>query len=115
MSVQSGSGTEPTAVVKPSWRGWLHAVAFPVVTVAGIVLVATATTTAGQVSSAIFSTTAALLFGVSALLHRGAWSSTVEDLLRRIDHANIYLIIAGTYTPFAVVAPESLSGHLRIP
>ncbi len=114
MPVQPSSGTESPAIAKPSWRGWLHAAAFPIVAVAGFVLVATATTTAGQVSSAIFSATAALLFGVSALLHRGTWSPTVEDLLRRIDHANIYLIIAGTYTPFAVVALPPSEGKLLL-
>ena len=114
MSTQPGSGTESPAVIKPSWRGWLHATVFPVVVVAGIVLVATAPTTAGRVSSAIFSATAALLFGVSALLHRGTWSPSVEDLLRRLDHANIYLIIAGTYTPFAVLALPPSDGRLLL-
>ena len=77
---------------------------FPVSVVAGIVLAATAPTQEGRVTSAIFATTAALLFGTSALLHRGSWSPRVEGLLRRMDHSNIYLIIAGTYTPFAVLA-----------
>ncbi len=44
-----------------------------------------------------------LLFGVSALYHRGHWSPRVEQLLKRLDHSNIFLIIAGTYTPFAVI------------
>jgi len=80
---------------------------FPIAVVAGVVLVATAPTTASRISSAVFAATAVLLFGVSALLHRGTWSPGVESLLRRFDHANIYLIIAGTYTPFAVLAlPE---------
>jgi len=92
-------------------RGWLHAGMFPIALVAGVVLVATAPTQAGKVSSAIFATTAALLFGTSALLHRGKWSPGVEDLIRRIDHANIYLIIAGTYTPFAVLALPSNQGR----
>ncbi len=77
---------------------------FPVSVVAGIVLVTTATTQEGRVTSAIFATTAALLFGTSALFHRGSWSPRVKGLLRRMDHSNIYLIIAGSYTPFAVLA-----------
>jgi hemolysin III len=76
---------------------------FPVASLAGIALVSTATNEARS-PSAIFTVTAALLFGVSALLHRGAWSPRIEGLLRRIDHANIYLIIAGTYTPVAALA-----------
>jgi hemolysin III len=76
---------------------------FPIAFVAGIVLVSTAKDE-GRVPSAIFAGTAALLFGTSALLHRGSWTPGVEGLFRRMDHSNIYLIIAGTYTPFAVLA-----------
>ena len=88
----------------PKLRGWLHAGMFPVAVAAGIVLVALAGSREGRIATAIFATTAALLFGVSALLHRGTWSPRVDQALRRLDHSNIYLIIAGTYTPFAVLA-----------
>jgi hemolysin III len=100
--------------VKPKLRGWLHAVMFPVSVIAGIVLVATAPSQASRVSSAIFAITASVLFGVSALLHRGSWSPAVEGLLRRFDHANIYLIIAGTYTPFAVLALPDKEGRILL-
>lgn len=83
---------------------------FPVAVVAGIVLVSTAIVER-RVPSAIFAGTAALLFGTSALLHRGTWSPGVEGLFRRLDHSNIYLIIAGTYTPFAVLALPSDKGR----
>jgi hemolysin III len=79
-------------------------VMFPVAVVAGGILVGTAPTSESRVVSAIFATTSVLLFGISALLHRGSWSPRTEDVLRRLDHSNIYLIIAGTYTPFAVLA-----------
>ncbi len=102
------------SAVKPKLRGWLHAVMFPVSVIAGIVLVATAPSQASRVSSAIFATTASILFGVSALLHRGSWSPAVEGLLRRLDHANIYLIIAGTYTPFAVLALPDKEGRILL-
>ena len=107
------SETAP-GTVKPTLRGWQHAAMFPTAVVAGTVLVATAPTTAGRISSAIFATTAVLLFGVSALLHRGTWTPKVEALLRRVDHANIYLIIAGTYTPFAVLALPEYEGKLLL-
>jgi len=107
-------GTALSTPNKPTWRGWQHAIMFPVAVVAGIVMIATAPTVAGRVSSAIFAVTAALLFGVSALLHRGRWSTGTEGLLRRLDHANIYLIIAGTYTPFAVLALPTSSGKLLL-
>jgi len=95
-------------------RGSLHAVMVPISIVAAIVLVATAQTQKSRISSAVFATTAALLFGTSALLHRGSWSPRVGGLLRRIDHANIYLIIAGTYTPFAVLALPTDEGRILL-
>ncbi len=91
-------------IQKPRLRGWLHAVMFPISVIAGIVLVMQAETPEAQISAAIFATTAVLLFGTSALFHRGSWSPRVKGLLRRMDHSNIYLIIAGTYTPFAILS-----------
>ncbi len=91
------------AAVKPHLRGWLHAGTFPLVVAAGAVLVALAPTTAGAVSAGIFMLTAALLFGTSAVYHRGNWSPRTAILLKRFDHSNIFLIIAGSYTPFAVL------------
>ncbi len=96
-----------THEIKPKLRGWLHAGAFPVVVAAGIVLIALAGTPRARVAAAVFGLTAALLFGTSALFHRGKWSPRAFRILRRLDHANIFLIIAGSYTPFAVlVLPE---------
>ena len=91
------------ATVKPKLRGWLHAGTFPLVVAAGIVLVALAPTLTARVSAAIFMVTAALLFGTSALYHRGTWSPRTNVLLKRFDHSNIFLIIAGSYTPFATL------------
>jgi hemolysin III len=90
-------------LVKPHLRGWLHAGTFPVALVGGIVLVALSDGTRETVANAIYATSAVLLFGVSALYHRGRWSPSREILLKRLDHSNIFLIIAGTYTPFAVI------------
>ncbi len=89
--------------VKPKLRGWLHTGTFPLVVAAGIVLVALAPDRAARVSSAIFMVSAALLFGTSALYHRGTWSPRTNVLLKRFDHSNIFLIIAGSYTPFAAL------------
>jgi hemolysin III len=90
-------------IIKPKLRGWLHAGTFPLALAAGIVLVVLAPTTATRVSTAIFAATACLLFGVSAVYHRGTWSPRTHAILKRLDHANIFLIIAGTYTPFSVL------------
>jgi len=91
------------AAVRPRLRGWLHAGAFPVAVAAGIALVGFAPATGAKVTAGIFAVTAAALFGVSALYHRGRWSPRTRALLRRIDHASIFLIIAGTYTPFTIL------------
>lgn len=89
--------------VKPRLRGWIHAGTFPVALVASIVLVVLAPPVAGKVACAIFGLSACLLFGTSAVYHRGTWSPRVAGILRRADHSNIFLIIAGTYTPLAVL------------
>ncbi|WP_026411133.1 PAQR family membrane homeostasis protein TrhA [Actinomadura oligospora] len=92
---------EIAGAVKPKLRGWLHAGTFPLALLAGIALVALGPTLPARLCAAVYTLTSTLLFGVSAAYHRGRWSERVQDVLRRFDHANIYLIIAGTYTPFA--------------
>ncbi|WP_405938546.1 hemolysin III family protein [Streptomyces sp. NBC_00726] len=106
----AGPPTAPLAdaPLKPLMRGWLHAGMFPAVVIAGIVLVALSDSTRGRIACAIYVVTACLLFGVSALYHRGTWGPRGEAVLRRLDHANIFLIIAGTYTPLTLLLlPES--------
>ena len=90
------------AAVKPKLRGWSHLVMAPLALIAGVVLIATSDTTSGRVGASVFTFTAVLLFGTSAVYHRGNWSPRTAITLRRMDHANIFLIIAGTYTPFAL-------------
>jgi hemolysin III len=90
-------------VVKPKLRGWLHAGAVPIVLAAGIVLVALSRGTAEVLASAVYALTTVLLFSVSAVYHRGRWTGRTHSALQRFDHANIFLLIAGTYTPFAVL------------
>ncbi len=89
-------------LVKPKLRGWLHAGTFPAALAAGAVLVALSPTTATRIAAVVFAVTAAALFGTSALYHRGTWTPSQAAVLRRLDHSNIFLIIAGTYTPLAV-------------
>jgi hemolysin III len=94
---------ELVAAVKPRLRGWIHAGMAPLVLAGAIVLVSLAPTATGKVSTAIFGVTAILLFGTSAIYHRGTWSPRWAAVLRRLDHTNIFLIIAGTYTPLAAL------------
>jgi len=89
---------------KPTWRGWIHAGTFPVTIVAGIVLIVLADGAAAKWASAVFMLTSMLLFGNSALYHRFDWKPRTKVLLKRIDHANIFLLIAGTYTPLSILA-----------
>ena len=91
------------AAVKPRLRGTLHAITAPLALVAGVVLVVLSPTTTAKVSTAVFGVTAVLLFGCSAVYHRGNWSPRTTGVLRRLDHSNIFLLIAGTYTPLAAL------------
>ena len=92
------------ADVKPTWRGWIHAGTFPLAIAAGAVLISLADGPAAKWSAAVFMATSLLLFGISAVYHRFNWSPKVKAVFRRIDHANIFLLIAGTYTPLAICA-----------
>jgi hemolysin III len=92
---------------KPRLRGWLHLGAFPFALLSGLWLTANGLTHADRVACAVFTLTACMLFGTSAVYHRGKWSPQAAGVLRRLDHSNIALIIAGTYTPIAVAVLPS--------
>ncbi len=101
--------TEVVEAVKPRLRGWLHAATAPLALVAGIVLIALAPTPAGAVGAAVFLAASVLLFGTSGVYHRGTWGPRGDAILRRMDHANIYLFIAASYTPMALILLEGRS------
>ncbi|SER71666.1 hemolysin III [Propionibacterium cyclohexanicum] len=113
------TGTKPAAVpvtaggvpTKPRLRGWLHAAMTPVMLVAILALMVRTDSRPGRAALAIYLVTALLLFGNSAAYHRIVWSRRVSALLRRFDHSNIALFIAGTYTPLAVLL---LTGAPRV-
>lgn len=100
--------------VKPTWRGWIHAGTFPFAIAAGIVLICLAQGGPAKAASAVFMATSLLLFGNSALYHRFNWKPRTKRVLKRIDHANIFLLIAGTYTPIAVLALPADKGILLL-
>ncbi|MCW8217335.1 MULTISPECIES: PAQR family membrane homeostasis protein TrhA [Streptomyces] len=102
--------TDPVPV-KPRLRGWLHAGMFPAVLIAGIALIALTDSTRARIACAVYILTACLLFGVSAVYHRGTWGPRGEAVLRRLDHANIFLIIAGTYTPLTLLLLPDSTGR----
>ena len=88
-------------MIKPKWRGWIHTVTAPLALASGLVLVILAPTPELKIACAIYAFTGVLLFGVSAVYHRGNWSPGVKMVLKRLDHTNIMLVIAGSYTPLA--------------
>ena len=88
-------------VAPPKLRGWFHLGATPVVIIASLVLFILSKESL-KFAVAIYSVTAILLFSVSAIYHRVPWSPSKKKIWRRFDHANINLLIAGSYTPFAV-------------
>lgn len=90
---------------KPILRGWLHAVAAPVAGVAAILLAILAPGNL-RMPAVLFALTTILLFSVSAIYHRGTFSPRITAMLQRWDHANIFLVIAGSATPFAVALLE---------
>ncbi len=106
------SGTpiaDAVAFVKPRLRGVLHEAAFPVSLLGGAWAILHAPAGSARTSTTIYAATLSACLGVSALYHRGHWSARARGWLRRLDHATIFLLIAGTFTPIAVI---TLSGWL---
>lgn len=87
----------------PRLRGRLHQVAFVVSIPAGVTLVALAVGAVARTAAAIYAVTLTGMFATSAAFHRVRWRETAKKWMRRLDHAMIYLLIAGTYTPFALL------------
>ena len=104
-----------TQSAKPRMRGWLHAGAAVTSIATGVVLVAVAgsleTWQAGW-STAIYSVTILSLFTISALYHRLSWGPRGHAVMKRLDHSMIFVFIAGTYTPIAVLALPHHTGQI---
>ncbi|MET0813040.1 MAG: hemolysin III family protein [Microbacterium sp.] len=100
--------------IKPTWRGLIHAAVFPVAIVAGIVLIIVAQGAPAKWAAVVFAASSLLLFGNSAVYHRFNWQPKTKIILKRIDHANIFLLISGTYTPLAVLALPPDQGTLLL-
>jgi hemolysin III len=96
------------ARVKPRLRGVFHEIGFYASLVAGVALVLTAEPGRARTAAIVFAACVAVCFGASALYHRPSWKPSVRRWLARLDHAGVYLLIAGTYTPFGllVMSPE---------
>lgn len=97
---------ELAAALKPRLRGVLHEAAFAVSLVTGTALVCLADGTRQRTAAAVYAVSVALLFGTSAAFHRGSWSGRSFTVMQRLDHSMIFILIAGTYTPFALLLLE---------
>lgn len=100
--------------VKPRLRGWLHFGAAPLAFVMGLGLMVATPTVGLRLAVAVYVATTVLLFGVSASYHLGAGGPRTNSFLNRLDHANIYLFIAGSYTPFAAALTDRRTGTIML-
>lgn len=89
--------------MKPRLRGRLHQVAFFLSVPAGVSLVALAASGVARVSAAIYAMSLSALYAASAAFHRVNWRPTTWKWMRRLDHSMIFVLIAGTYTPYALL------------
>ena len=94
---------EPDAS-RPRARGWVHRVSFVVAVPAGLVLFAVAPTTLARMAVVLYVVALTTVFWVSSTYHRNRWSVEERARWQRRDHAAIYLLIAGTYTPYCLLA-----------
>jgi hemolysin III len=104
---------EDEVSAKPALRGVLHEVAAFVAAVAGGILVLEATGPRARVGAIVYGVSLVALFAVSAIYHGPTWSDRVRLILRRVDHSAIFLLIAGTYTPFAFLL-ENRAGWVML-
>lgn len=109
MRAQASSAAQ--AAVKPLLRGVSHQVSFFVAIAATIALVARAASRASASAALVFGFTLVLLFGTSALYHRVDWAPAARQRMRRMDHAAIFMLIGGGYTPLFALVPSEAGGH----
>jgi hemolysin III len=89
---------------KPRFRGRLHGIAFVLSIPAGIALVASGQSAAAYVGAAVFAISLTAVYGTSAAYHLRSWSPRAERIMKHLDHSMIFVLIAGSYTPIALLA-----------
>ena len=89
--------------IKPRLRGWLHAATWPLAFFSFLVLLVLSDSVLVRAGAAVFMFSALALFGVSAVYHTGRWSDRAKVIWKRVDHATIFVLIAGSYTPFSLM------------
>jgi hemolysin III len=106
--------TRDLPAAKPLLRGVSHQVAFFCALAACAVLIASARPGLPRAAALAFSLSLANLFGTSALYHRINWSPVGRTRMRRLDHASIFVLIAGGYTPLFLLVPSRAGGHAAL-
>jgi hemolysin III len=94
----------PTGPVKPRLRGVLHEYGFFVSLICGVALILAASDGKARLAATIYAVAVSGLLGTSALYHRVTWRPRARRWMRRLDHSMIFVLIAGTYTPVALLA-----------
>lgn len=100
----------PGSIVKPRWRGRIHLGAFLLSLPAGLALVMLSRGASAHVAALLFALSLAALFGTSATYHTGNWTPRIRTRLQRLDHAMIFVLIAGSYTPITILALQPAWG-----
>lgn len=108
-STETGHTEAPPVPLKPRLRGWLHLGTAPLALLGGLALMIIAPTTGLRGAVAVYMLASMALFATSAVYHRGTWNPRTMAGLRRADHANIFVFIAGTYTPLTVALLDGVS------
>jgi hemolysin III len=103
-----------SSLIKPRLRGVLHEYSFFVSLGSGLMLVLASSPDLARIAAAVYASALAGLFGVSALYHRVTWPPRAGAWMRRLDHAMIFLLIAGTYTPIALLMLPRPKGLLLL-
>ena len=102
--VTRGDTAEPEGHVKPRFRGRLHQFTFFLSIPAGVVLILLARGASADVAASLYAVSVAALFGTSAAYHRGNWAPNIRRRMQQADHAMIFVLIAGSYTPITLLA-----------
>jgi hemolysin III len=110
----SAGAVHVAALTKPRWRGRLHQIAFIVSIPQGLALVTVAADWVSRVSAAIYALSLSGLLGVSASYHRIGWTPKALVRMRKLDHSMIFVLIAGTYTPFSVIVLDGFWSHVLL-
>src|SRR5207253_1085568 len=110
--VRASRARDPSPrLARPRLRGVFHEWCFYAAIPLGISFGLIAETTRGRIAAAVFAAAVVVMFGASALYHRVTWSPSLRPWLRRLDHAGVFGLIAGTYTPFGLLV---LHGAWRV-